>query len=132
MGKCVKRHLALLLCLMLCLSLFPAAAFAEGGETTANEITGGEPIPAERPEETAEADVVEEEAAVTAETEGVIPSEAGDVIPEEEEAYADAAEEEERDREDRKYGEDDGERRGGLHVGHNLGGDVRAGDGDGS
>ena len=85
MGKCVKRHLALLLCLMLCLSLFPAAAFAEGGETTANEITGGEPIPAERPEETAEADVVEEEAAVTAETEGVIPSEAEDVIPEEEE-----------------------------------------------
>ena len=85
MGKCVKRHLALLLCLMLCLSLFPATTFAEGGETTANEITGGEPIPAERPEETAEADVVEEEAAVTAETEGVIPSEAGDVIPEEEE-----------------------------------------------
>ena len=61
MSKNRKRHLVLLLCLMLCLSLFPAA-YAEEGDT--------EPAA----EETAEADVVEEEdAAVPAETEDVIP-----------------------------------------------------------
>ena len=61
MSKSMKMHLALLLCLVLCLSLFPTA-YAEEGDT--------EPAA----EETAEADVVEEEdAAVPAETEDVIP-----------------------------------------------------------
>ena len=96
MGKCVKRHLALLLCLMLCLSLFPATTFAEGGEAACNEITVGEQVPAEEPVEAADADVVEEEeGAADAETEQVVPEEPEDVLIEDDADKAIAAEAEE-------------------------------------
>ena len=108
MGKSMKKHLALLLCLMLCLSLFPmtayaeegdtepAAGFAEGGEAAAGEITVGEQVPAEEPEEAADADVVEEEeGAADAETEQVVPEEPEDVLIEDDADKAISAEAEE-------------------------------------
>ena len=96
MSKNGKKHLALLLCLMLCLSLLPAAGFAEGGEAAAGEITVGEQVPAEEPEEAADADVVEEEeGAADAETEQVVPEEPEDVLIEDDADKAIAAEAEE-------------------------------------
>ena len=96
MNKNIKKHLALLLCLMLCLSLLPAAGFAEGGEAAAGEITVGEQVPAEEPEEAADADVVEEEeGAADAETEQVVPEEPEDVLIEDDADKAISAEAEE-------------------------------------
>ena len=103
MSKSMKMHLALLLCLVLCLSLFPTAGFAESCEAAAEEITVGEPVPAEGPEEAAEpaeetgnADVVEEEeGAADAETEQVVPEEPADVLIEDDADKAIAAEAEE-------------------------------------
>ena len=96
MSKNGKKHLALLLCLMLCLSLLPAAGFAEGGEAAAGEITVGEQVPAEEPEEAADADVVEEEeGAADAETEQVVPEEPEDVLIEDDADKAISAEAEE-------------------------------------
>ncbi len=61
MGRTMKRYLALLLCLLLCLSLFPATAFAEEGDAEPTEEI------AELTEPTADADVIisEEAQAVT-------------------------------------------------------------------
>ena len=92
----LQKSLSFFLCIVLCLSLFPAAGFAEGGEAAAGEITVGEQVPAEEPEEAADADVVEEEeGAADAETEQVVPEEPEDVLIEDDADKAISAEAEE-------------------------------------